>query len=426
MATKAAKGALDGAKTTAYLAHKGTQKAAKKLAEAGVDVAQAQLKAQAAEQAVTDVENKIRQGKSGSSMARGLDGSRMNISIDPSSLETALLDLEAESEKAKKELQAAEDAIVDAEEDLEKAEEIEVEAKVEVSLLEAQVNQLNVVPMVGGAPTSTVPPEISTLAPSSTVPPEITNVAPSATTLQGSNQAGLFDGKGLDGGQGVVVTGVAVKGVSVGFYTADGHKVLACKWSTSSGVLSANSKIGGKWGKSLKADGAPLTPGDEFTVTITASEDSAFVVIDAVNNTTGKATKLQWPMNVEDVKYIRSYKDGVMAALHPKVVDPNTFVSWLRTAGKCVDATGKDVDVHAITTGMPNEYECLDWCEAQHGTTGCEWYQAKKRCTAHKDASVVRGTGGTDNDSKYVCHVPPPKCACKVNSVQEKSWDATE
>ena len=41
------------------------------------------------------------------------------------------------------------------------------------------------VPTAGGAPTSTVPPEMTTLAPSSTVPPERTTLAPSTTTSVG-------------------------------------------------------------------------------------------------------------------------------------------------------------------------------------------------------------------------------------------------
>ena len=57
---------------------------------------------------------------------------------------------------------------------LHEAEEAVVDAKVNLKLAEFQA--------AGGAPTSTVPPEMTTLAPSSTVPPEIANLAPSTTT----------------------------------------------------------------------------------------------------------------------------------------------------------------------------------------------------------------------------------------------------
>ena len=236
-----------------------------------------------------------------------------------------------------------------------------------------------------------------------------------AVPLQGSNQ--LLDGDvALASGQGVSVTGTAAKGVNIGFYTADDDKPLVVKWSKSSGKLSASSFMGKKWGTSLKTNEAPLVIGDTFTVTVTAAVDT--VTIDAVNNSTGKAAQLEWAVKVDTIRYVRSYGDGKLEPLNPKL-NAMSYPSWLRTPGICVDAGGEDIDVNALTTTRPDAYQCLEWCETQHGTTACEWNQTKSRCTAHKSTKVVRGR----RDSKStLCYVPPPKCSCNVDSVQEKAW----
>ena len=181
--------ASDSAKKAADEAHKVKMKALELVTVAELERARKEKAAKDAEKAVNEAAQKVQDltkeiadaeavGGGDFLSLFGLGGSRMlDVAASKEQLDelkTSVVTLEANADKAKKELQAAEDAVAEAEEKLEKAEEAELEAKVQAQLI--------AVPTVGGAPTSTVPPEISTMAPSSTVPPEITALAPSPTT----------------------------------------------------------------------------------------------------------------------------------------------------------------------------------------------------------------------------------------------------
>ena len=237
-----------------------------------------------------------------------------------------------------------------------------------------------------------------------------------AAHLTGSNQL-LAGDVALQAGQGVVVSGIADKSVDIGFYAASDDKPVLIKWSKSSGTLQVNSKINGVYGSSVKSKEAPLAVGDKFTVTVTAAVDS--VTIDAVNNTTGKTALLTYPVKTDTIQFVRSYGAGTLEPLNPQESEIH-HVSWLRTPGICTTAAGVVVKYNALTPTIADEYSCVEWCEKQDGTTGCEWTQKKSRCTAHKSTTVARGLG----DSKEtICYVPPVKCSCNVETVEEKAWD---
>ena len=182
-AKKAAKAKLDSAKKARDDATKATESANQAVQEAAWEVANKKVPADNAEKAVNEVAQKIQdltksvadaEGLAGGDLVDtflstlGLGGATTSKQLQIKELEalkTLPVPLEASRDIASNKLKAAESAKVEAKEKLEEAVKAEVEAKLEVSEAEAQ---LIAVPTVGGAPSGTVLPEMTTMAPSAT------------------------------------------------------------------------------------------------------------------------------------------------------------------------------------------------------------------------------------------------------------------